>query len=449
MNEFDDLENTLAAELRRRSGDVAGADGLAGRARRHARILRRRRVVAVSAATAVALAVAVPAALSLRPVPQTAPDPARSPTTSVTPAPTPSETPSPDPTTPPPTTTTTPPVPPPVVETEEPVEPEQPEAGGTTELVLDGMPTGAPPAISWVEGTTFHTEDGRDVPIPEDLFRPFPIYDGATGWMPGSSQDGTLDIASVDGTGTVVSRRPGNGPVLSYDGFLLAEYLPAEDIVWAGQADGGGTGPGGRDVPPDQQLDPVGFLDDYALVSNISTEAELWAGVRIDSFAPGEPTPAVTPPWDFVQVSAVSQAAGLVVGQTEITDGASCSAVYEAAASEPLWDTCEYMFEHFSPDGAYLVGSRHYWDGEGRPYAVVVDARTGEVVHTYEGMFITDLTFEDDEHLLLNVQLDDGTGPTRQAALVRCDFTGSCELATPVRQVGEFEYAYGIGLQRW
>jgi hypothetical protein len=184
-------------------------------------------------------------------------------------------------------------------------------------------------------------------------------------------------------------------------------------------------------------------------VSNISTETELWAGVRIDSFAPGEPTPPTTPPWDFVQVSAVSASAGLVVGQTEIVDGASCSAVYEADAAEPLWETCEHTFEHFSPNGAYLVGSRHYWDGDGRPYAVVVDARTGEVVHTYEGMFITDLTFEDDEHVLLDVQLDDGIGPTRQAALVRCDFGGSCELATPAIEIDPFAAAYGIGLQRW
>ncbi|SEE67141.1 hypothetical protein [Jiangella alba] len=447
MNEFDDLENTLAAELRRRSGEVAGADGMAGRARRHARVVRRRRAIAVAGVTAVALAVAVPAALSLRPVPQTAPDPAHSPTTSQTPAPTPSETPSPDPTTPPPSTPPSSPPAVPPVETDEPQQPEQPVAGGTTELVLDGMPTGAPPAISWVFETTFYTEDGRELPIPEDMFFPFAIRDGAIGQLPGTTEGRLPDIGNSDATGAVVGREPGNGPVLSYDGFLLAEYLPAEDIVWAGQADGGGTGPGGRDVPPDQQLDPVGFLDDYALVSNVSTDEELWAGVRIDSFAPGEPTPPITPPWDIVEVTAVSQPAGLVVGFTEIRDDGTCSAVYEADADEPLWSTCEYSFDHFSPDGRYLVGADDYRDGEGNASMVVVEARTGAVVHTYDGWYIGAATFEDDDHVLLSVRLVDDA--ERQVALVRCDLTGACELATPAVRVDQYSDAYGFGLQRW
>ncbi|TDD68961.1 hypothetical protein E1262_14580 [Jiangella aurantiaca] len=432
MNEFDDLENTLAAELRRRSGDVLGTEGMATRARRRARVVRRRRAIAVSAVTAVTLAIAVPTALSLRSVPQTAPQPADTPTTS--------ETPTPDPTTPP----SSPPADPsPPAETDEP---EEPVVGGTTELVLDGMAEGAPPSISWVEGTTFHTEDGRTLPIPEDFFRPFAIRDGAIGQMPGT--EGPIpDIATTDATGAVASRGPGNGPVLSYDGFLIAYYDPEEDHVWAGQADGGGTGPGSRDVAPDQRLDPAGFLDDYALVSNVSTDAELWAGIRIDSFAPGDPTPPVTPPWDFVRVVAVSQPAGLVAGYTEIRDDGTCSAVYEADADEPLWSTCEYSFDHFSPDGRYLVGTHDYRDGEGNMLAVVVDARTGEVVHTYDGRFISDATFEDDEHVLISVRLVDGA--ERQAALVRCDFEGSCEQASPVVRIDELDDGYHFGLQRW
>ncbi|TDC50730.1 hypothetical protein E1212_14315 [Jiangella ureilytica] len=449
MNEFDDLENTLAAELRRRSGDVLGTSGMADLARRRARVVRRRRAVAVSAVTAVALAIAVPTALSLRSVPQTAP-PAESPTTSESPSPDPTTPPpsTPDPTIPPPTTPpSSPPADPSPPDETETNEPETPAVGGTTELVLDGMSEGAPPSISWVDGTTFHTADGREVTIPEDMYEPFAIYDGAMGWMPGSSQDGVPDIARVDGTGTLAGSHPGNGPVLSYDGFLMAEFRPSTNTIWAGQADGGGTGPSARDVPGDQRLEPVGFLDGYQLVSNVEGTDYSKLGSRIDSFAPGEPTPPITPPWDLVVVSAVSQPANLVVGYTEIRDDGTCSAVYEADSAEPLWETCEYSFDHFSPDGRLIVGTDNYRDGEGDIMTVVVDARTGEVVHTYEGRFINGYNFEDDEHLLINVRLIDGD--ERQAALVRCDFSGACELTTPVVRVDQFGDAYRLGLQRW
>lgn len=448
MNEFDDLENTLAAELRRRSGDVLGTEGLADRARRRARVVRRRRAVAVGAVTAVALAIAVPTALSLRSVPQTAGEPAGPPTTSETPSPDPSPaTPSPDPTTPPPTAPESPATELPPDPSGEPEETEVPadlsdQPGGGTDLepVLSDLPEGAPPSIGYLEGDTFHRTDGRSVPLPGQLFK---VLELGTGFL----ATNTNEVAFVDAGGAITASFVGAGPVLSPDGALAAYYNDDEDMVLATQADGGGSGPGGREVPGDQRLEPVGFLDDYRLVSNVSAATGESAGIRIDQFAPGEPTAPTTPSWGLVRVSAVSAAAGLVAGYTEIGDGDACSAVFEDGADQPLWDTCQYSFDHFSPDGQYLVGSVAYRDGEGNPFAVVVEARTGVVVHTYDVVYVHDTVFEDDDSLLISVRLLDGD--TRQAALVRCDFYGSCERATPIVRVGWEESAYGLGLQRW
>ncbi len=306
MNEFDDLENTLAAELRRRSGEVLGTDDLAARARRKARVVRRRRAVAVAGVTAVALAIAVPAALSLRTVPQTSAPPLDRPTTLATES---IEIPDPGPDTslpePPTGESQSPPGEPP---DDTGIEP----PGGETALVLDGLPTGAPPAIGWMERRTFHRTDGSSVQLPSaQAVEPFQnVLELPNGFM----ATDFAEVADLDATGTVTATRAGAGIVMSSDGALVAYYDQDASSVRAGQADGGGTGPGSRDVPADRTLYPIGFLDGYRLVSNVATTDSQGAGIRIDDFGPGADQAPTTPSWDLLSVSAVSAAAGLVVG---------------------------------------------------------------------------------------------------------------------------------------
>ncbi|MBB5791287.1 hypothetical protein [Jiangella mangrovi] len=397
MNEFDDLENTLAAELRHRSGDVFPTSGMADRARRRARVVRRRRAVAVGAVTAVALAIAVPTALSLRSVPQTAGEPAGPPT-----------------------------------------------LGGTTELQLDGLPEGPPPAIGWSAGRTFHRADGSTVELPENVYDVLELADGFTAARVG---DDGAEVVSLDDDGRVTDSRAGAGPVVSPDGSLQAYYDQDAGQLWAEPADGSGTEPRAHEVPPGRRIEPVGFLDGGVLVSSVLTPDGALEMNLLNDLAGGMDVDPTDLLWDLERVSAVSAPAGLVAGYTELRDDGSCSAVYEADAGEPLWETCDYSFDHFSPDGRYLVGSVAYRDGEGNPYAVVVDARTGEVVHTYEGRFINEATFEDDDHLLISVRLVDGDD--RLAAILRCDLAGSCEVAAPVERLGQEEYRYGFGVAYW
>ncbi|WP_233506834.1 hypothetical protein [Jiangella anatolica] len=397
MNEFDDLENTLATELRRRSGDVLTTPGLAGRARRQARTLRRRRAVAAGAATALALVVAVPAVLSLRDGPQTAPP--------VRPAPT---------------------------------------SSTTTELVVDGMRVGAPPSIGYLAGDTFHRTDGSTVELPAGLRDVLEVPGG----FYGTSLTATgPEIQNFDESGRYQSTLDGAGPVLSPDGALMAYYDANSGVVWAGPPDGG-TGPLSHAVPPGQRVDPVGFLDDHRLVSNVETDAEPWAGVHIDGFGVGPDDGAwETPPWDVLRVGAVSTGAGLVAGMTESSDTGSCWAVFEDGAAEPLWRTCDYSFTRFSLDGRHLLGTAPSPDDEGNPFAVIVNARTGAVVHTYTGRFVHDAAFEDNEHVLISVVLDGGG--EREAALLRCDLDGACELAAPVVPADQNGYAYELARQFW
>ncbi|SDT23057.1 hypothetical protein [Jiangella sp. DSM 45060] len=404
MNEFDDLESALAAELRRRSGDVLATPGLAGRARRRARVVRRRRVAAAGAVAAAVLAVAVPTALSLRSVPQTAP-PADSPTT-------PSE----------------------VHETE------TPERGGTTALALDGLPGGPEPSIGWFEGPDYHGADGRSAQFPSMWMDTLELGDR----FMASTGD---EVSRLAADGEVLATFTGAGPVLSADGRLVAYFNRDEDVVRAEPADGGEAEPG-RDVPEDRWLEPVGFLGDHRLVSNLRDATGAPAGFRIDDF--GAPDGgAATAPWDLVSVSAVSEAAGLVTGPTtELTEDGGCWAVYETDASTPLWTTCAYSFLRFSPDGRHLVGTAGHPHAEAFTTTVLVDALTGAVVHQYTGRHIYEAMFEDEGHLILSVALEDGD--SREAALLRCDFTGSCERTTPIVHVSlQGGYTYGLALPRW
>lgn len=424
-NMNDDIERALSRELRVRADEVGPSTGLAGAARAKAHRIRTRRMITAGVALTALVAAAVPTAMSLGDTPHTAPAPAGT----VTPMP---STPAPEPTTPEPTPSTPAPAPstPP---TSEP-------SDTTTELTFDGLASGAAPVIGWVDGRVFHRPDGTTMNLPDGMYRPLAVAGAAIGPL------GSDDVGWVNTSGEVTSSHPGRGPVVSPDGGLAAMYERDSNHLAFTQTDGGGTAPMGIPVPADQQLEPVGFIDDHTVISNVLDADGGTIGVRRDTIPiPGDPGGTDTPPWNLDRVTAVSAAGGLVVGFTEIRDDGSCSAVYEAGASAPLWETCEHSFDQFSPDGRYLVGADDYRDGIGDPLAVVMDARTGQVVHEFttgDG-YLGDTVFEDDGHVLVVLN---GYAPHR-TAILRCAFDGSCELATDVQTIPDDESAFSFGLQ--
>jgi hypothetical protein len=92
---------------------------------------------------------------------------------------------------------------------------------------------------------------------------------------------------------------------------------------------------------------------------------------------------------------------GMVAGLTKVTDGASCSEVQEDAKA--LWTTCDAQFDSFSPDGKHLLGTMPYFDGLGTSELKTFDAKTGTPgldLQTAEGATITQMRWEDDDHVL-------------------------------------------------
>lgn len=437
-----DLEQEVARELHRRAEAATSVSGLAGAAKQRAHTIRRRRYLAAGALTAVALAVAVPTALSIGGTPRTAPLPATTPTTSPT-APTPDATTPAAPTTPPATVPAPPPssdpsVPPPTSD-----EPPPPSGvGGTTSLSLDGLSTGPLPSIAYVDGTRFRPPGGNETDLPQGYANP--VAYGSAVYAMSWIDDAVAILRPGDDPVTI----PGMGPIVSSDGGSIGWYEAAGTLT-VFTSPGEGTVPLESDVPAGQRLEPIGFLGPRDVISNVSTDEELWAGARRDTFADGEVQgTSTTPPWDLISMVAVSQSAQLVAGFSSITDSGSCSAVYPADGDTPLWETCDYSFDRFSPDGRYLIGGPAYRDGIGNAFTVVVDAQTGDLVHRFDAElgWITGAAFEDNDHLLINFNVPGGT--EIHSALIRCGVDGSCELATEVATTtDEAETSYAFGAQ--
>ncbi|MCZ4499194.1 MAG: hypothetical protein JWQ74_1747 [Marmoricola sp.] len=141
------------------------------------------------------------------------------------------------------------------------------------------------------------------------------------------------------------------------------------------------------------------------------------------------------------RVVAVS-ADGLVAGYTSVTDDGSCSSVTDG--SDKVWNTCDHSLSAFSPSGKLLLAGPAYKSGAGDSELAVLDAVTGEPrlqLSASPDVIITAVTWEDDEHLIVN--LLDGDA---KAALVRVALDGSRELASPVvRPVDAYVSPYNLG----
>lgn len=392
----DESFRTLTEELRARADDVAPAPHLAAAARGRAQHLRTRRRVVVSAVAAVALIVAAPGVLSVTtddagPPPADRPSPTRL-----------EPTPSPDP-------------------------------QGTTTLTLDEMEQAAAPDIGWTENATFHTSHGRDVTFPESVQHPASSGDGGAGQL---LADEPAVVFSEGGS------VPGYGPAVSADGNLLARTYYEDTVsglvVTPAEEPASGGASLHEEIPAGQRIEPVGFLGDDDLVSNVYDDG-MPSGARRDRFD-GEPTT----PWDVDTVGAVSEAAQLVAGRTSASDDGSCWAVLPADGGRPLWETCDYSLDHFNPDGGLLLAGPAYRSGAGDTVIGVLDARTGDVVHEFETPrdgFVVDTAFESETEILAVV------AEGNESAIVRCDVGGDCERATRIADTDGVGSPFGLARQ--
>ena len=172
-------------------------------------------------------------------------------------------------------------------------------------------------------------------------------------------------------------------------------------------------------VPVKADATPVGFLSDETVV--YETEGER-AEVFVATKGRSEKVPGL------VGASGATEH-GLIAGTTKLLADGTCSGVLRADGFDPLWNTCDFSFERFSPDGRYLLGTDPYRSGLGTSQLVILDARTGDVVVHYQRrdpdpVHINEMVWEDDSHVLASVY-EDGDW-----AVVRMDLSGNVELAT-------------------
>jgi hypothetical protein len=259
-------------------------------------------------------------------------------------------------------------------------------------------PTESSAGASYLEGRTWHRADGATVELATR-------YDGGTelgtDLLAVRNDGGSLAVDVVDGNGTVVeSFATWSYPVANAD-HTTAAYVAADGTLMTRWADG--------EVALGEGLVDG---DSVAAVTGGPNCFEEVDGCRVfvnhgDGSAPeamdshGIPDAAL--PGAALRINDVT-ASGLIAAQTSSSGAGSCSAVYDQAARRNLAETCDYSFDQFSPDGAYLSGTDAYRDGLGQGYVVILDAATGDEVARWEATqgLASSWVWEDETHLLVN-----------------------------------------------
>jgi hypothetical protein len=116
-----------------------------------------------------------------------------------------------------------------------------------------------------------------------------------------------------------------------------------------------------------------------------------------------------------------------MAGVSSVSDTGSCSMVGEIG-NGTLWKTCKHSLLSFSPDSRHLLATSAYRDGAGDTELAVLDSATGKPVldlRTADGAFVTQMTWEDDTHVLAN------TYEGGRWAVVRISLDGRREYAVP------------------
>lgn len=362
-------QDLLVRELQQRAEQMHDAPlGLAD-VKARARSIRRRRQAVTGAVAAVVLAVAAPVAITVtdafdaRPIP-----PAEQ-----------TETPNPDRT-----------------DNAQP----QPFPDGPVLMTTQGLPEGEPPSLNYL---VYGAE--QELVTPQGALE-LPEQTGhaaryGEGWILTGGR-GPL-VRWVDADMNVVRSEPSASSVLavSDNGGQVAWVqgrMGAAEVELLAAPTAGGDPRSWTLRPGDGEVRPVGFLGEDRVVFTV---------VETSLNAIAEPDGSVTDLEGFLSIRSASQAAGLVAVQTRYSMSRMCDGMVDPAAStsELLWETCGYKLGEFSPNGQYVVGTLAEADGMGSPSAVVFDARTGEVLVSYEPerndqIALAQIMWEDDDSLL-------------------------------------------------
>lgn len=260
-------------------------------------------------------------------------------------------------------------------------------------------PTDAPGAavrVSYLEGSTWHRVDGSTVELGEAYFSAVELGDQLVAT---SNTDGQLNVDVIDADGDVAdsfealsypAANPDHTTVayVASDGSLMTRWAGGEVAMGEGFVDGDSVA--GLTGGPDCHE----VVDGCVVFINHGdgSAAELLDshGIR-DLAMPGA-----------LKLNDVSSS-GLLAAQTESTDLGSCSVVFDRAANDNVFETCDATLFAFSPDGSYLTGSSAYLDGIGPAYVTILDATDGTELArlTPTKGFVRESVWEDPDHALV------------------------------------------------
>ncbi|HET7431304.1 MAG TPA: hypothetical protein VFJ89_07345 [Nocardioides sp.] len=389
MNEHDDLTTTLSRELGERAGEMDGSTLHLTDVKGRARTIRRRRTATAVVGAVAAVGLIVPtAALATHSGGKPEPAPATQTTQS-----------------PSPTTAT--------------------DATGPAPGVLDvsDLPTGAAPAMDYLENGTLHFADGGTGRV-NTRYTPsgfVEMEDGSRVWQT-TDENGRSYVEIQDTDGTF------HDPVRTDDGLsvnpkhsIVAWLTPAgQVVVW-----------GARATEPTPLGDPVpgsGLRLGPVIGDDCSLACSVIVNVQDRTSQPWEVSDSGSQPLldgGYLVVNDESEA-GLSVGFTDITDFKTCSTLLGGGEFQGF-KTCKNQLSSFSPDGRLILALPSYFDGIG-PGGIgmydlegtrLFDRGSTEATQAY----LTEATWEDDTHVLAPTYQDG------QWALVRYASDGTMEYA--------------------
>ncbi|MGZ4437416.1 MAG: hypothetical protein ACXVW6_07240, partial [Nocardioidaceae bacterium] len=375
-------ERDLARALHDRSEEMGGHPIGLDAVRADARRIQRRRRVAGAVVAVAAVAVAVPVGLNLTGGTTTGTGPVTQPSVTVPPSPSASPTPSPSAS----------PSPSP--------SPSASAGDGSIPLAVAGLPTGAPPAVAWIEGRTLH-HDGTTSRLP-GAYTDVASYHG--GWLAAGNGGAGPTITRIDNTGKVVGTAPGGSFIVaSGDGTRIAwvESGAIHTALASSMSDVENT----QAVPPGATAEVVGWASGdvvYTLQDSSGQTVHLTDHTGHDRVVPG-----------LINAWGSNDQPGLVAGEIsyDTSNGTSCWGATTTSGVR-LWRQCDWALHAFSPTGRYVVGTPSGCDGIGCSAVALLEARTGKVVAAFKSptqplAVSTTQAWEDEGHLLTVVW--DGT----------------------------------------
>lgn len=319
-----------------------------------------------------------------------------------------------------------------------------PRADGTFPLTLD-VPEGEATDTGYLQGKRYVTADGT-LELPAFFAQLLPFDGGWIGIRTPGREGGDIEVVTLDADLQETSAVPTPGG--------LVQSSDRSRVAWVEKTGNGSdwtivNAPvdGGEPirVATSENTTVLGFLadDTVATAYEILDTAEVFYG---EAGPEGEFDSRVLSGTDelseYQWVRGLSDAAGLVAGQTSYQGDSSCSEVRDTAAEEMVFETCDHQLGDLSPDGRWVIGYQSSYD-LGSPSLAILDATSGLPIVEYtssprqqRAAIVLEATWEDDDTVVAVVE------QAREQAVLRFESDGSVtrvsELRSPQGMTIEF-----------